>query len=150
MSGDEKPGDSTPPERPVQARSDDARARMVEINRHERKRRIKVARFQHRLAEMIVDDDVDAQPVALIIGVVSKLVVSLVVGGLTYSAVWLTRGSGWTFAEIASGVVVSVVLGAVAGGIWHRLEHPERYPLEADVHAPEDWSVVPRGDSRDG
>jgi hypothetical protein len=149
MSGDERIDDDTQPARAPQPWSDPVRAQVVEINRHERKRRAKVARFQDRLSDMVVDDEVDAQPVVLIIAVVTKFAFSILLSGLTYAALWLTRGSDWSPAEVASGVLAAVVLGVIAGGIWHRMQHPELDPPEADVHAPDQWSLLRRGRNLD-
>ncbi len=149
IPGDESHDDLGPPVRAVQPWSERASERVVEINRRERKRRAKVARFQDRLADMVVDDDVDEQPVALIIAVVSKFALSIVLSGLTYGAVWLTRGSGWTPAEVASGVLAAVALGVIGGGIWFRLQQPELEPPEADVHAPEKWSLLGKSRRRE-
>jgi hypothetical protein len=75
---------------------------------------------------------------------VLKYVYTAAIGALTYAVVWLTRGSGWSRAEIASGVALAVTLGLIASRFWHRYRHPALEPPSADAHRPEQWSVLRR------
>jgi hypothetical protein len=136
------------PSRPLQPWSDAARsatrAAVGDLSEQELMRRAKVLRFQDRMADMIVDDEAEAQPWMMMLALMFKAVYAATLGGLTYLVVWLTRGSGWSPDAIATGVASAVGLAWSAAHLWHRYRHPELEPPEADIHAPERWSVLRR------